>query len=81
MKKKFLFGLVAATTMLFAASCLNEKLDGVQSGNETAVSFTIGVEGEVQTRDISDGSGADMLVYAVFDENDEQITALNAEPV
>ncbi len=81
MKKKFLFGLVAATTMLFAASCLNEELDGVQSDNEAAVSFTIGVEGGVQTRDISDGSGADMLVYAVFDENDDQITALNAEPV
>lgn len=67
MKKNLFIGMFAAAGMLLATSCSNDELDNVQSGNEATVSFSIGVEGGVQTRAISDGSGAKTLVYAVYD--------------
>ncbi len=78
MNKKLFLGMFAAATMLFATSCQNDELDAVQSGNEATVSFTLGVEGGVQTRaNISDGSGANRLVYAVFDKDGNRITTIN----
>lgn len=78
MNKKLFLGMFAAATMLFATSCQNDELDAVQAGNEATVSFTLGVEGGVQTRatTISDGSGANKLVYAVFDEDGKRISTI-----
>ena len=76
MNKKLLLGMFAAAGMLFATSCSNDELDVVQSGNEATVSFTLGVEGGVQTRAISDGLTANRLVYAVFDEEGNRITTI-----
>lgn len=77
MNKKLFLGMFAAATMLFATSCQNDELDAVQSGNEATVSFNLGVEGGVQTRaTISDGSGANKLVYAVFDKDGNRITTI-----
>ncbi len=80
MKRKLLFGMFAAFTMLFTTSCSQDELQPGNNGSETNVRFTLGVEGDAQTRTISDGSGADMLVYAVFDEAGNQIDALKADP-
>ncbi len=74
MNKKLFLGMFAAVGMLFATSCQNDELDAVQSGNEATVSFTLGVEGGVQTRAISDGLGAKELHYRVFDENGAPIS-------
>ncbi len=85
MKKNLLFGMLAAASMLLATSCSNDELDADLSGNEATVSFSIGVESAVQTRSnvgtgttksrvISDGTGADRLVYAVFDEDGNRLT-------
>ena len=76
MNKKLFLGMFAAASMLLATSCSNDELDVVQSGNEATVSFTLGVEGGVQTRAISDGQTANRLVYAVFDEEGNRITTI-----
>ena len=52
--------------MLFATSCSNDELDVVQSGDEAQVTFSLGLEGGIATRAISDGTGAKKLVYAVY---------------
>ncbi len=71
MNKKLFFGLFAAAGVLFATSCSNEKLDAVETSDEAQVTFKLGLEGDLATRTISDGTKADMLVYAVYklDEN------------
>lgn len=58
--------MFAAAGMLFATSCSNDELDMVQSGNEAQVTFSLGLEGGIDTRAISDGTGAKKLVYAVY---------------
>ena len=69
MNKKLFLGMFAAAGKLLATSCSNDELDVVQSGNEAQVSFSLGLEGGIATRAISDGTGADKLVYAVYKLN------------
>ena len=76
MNKKLFLGVFAAAGILLATSCQDDELGAVQSGNEATVSFTLGVEGGVQTRAISDGQAANRLVYAVFDEEGNRITTI-----
>ncbi len=79
MNKKLFLGMFAAVGMLFATSCQNDELDAVQSGNEATVSFTLGVEGGVKTRAISDGTGAKKLVYAVYDASGELLNVTGTD--
>lgn len=67
MNKKLFLGMFAAAGMLLATSCSNDELDVVQSGNEAQVTFSLGLEGGIATRAISDGTGAKKLVCAVYD--------------
>lgn len=78
MNKNLFLGMFAATTMLFATSCQNDELDGVQSGNEATVNFNLGVRNGVQTRttNISDGKSADKLIYAVYNADKQLITTI-----
>lgn len=69
MNKKLFLGMFAAAGMLLATSCSNDELDVVQSGNEAQVTFSLGLEGGIATRAISDGTGAKKLVYAVYKLN------------
>ncbi|MBR6660541.1 MAG: hypothetical protein IKL26_01600 [Bacteroidales bacterium] len=69
MNKKLFLGMFAAAGMLLATSCMNDELDVVQSGNEAQVTFSLGLEGDMATRAISDGTKADKLVYAVYKLN------------
>lgn len=62
--------------MLLATSCSKDELDTASSGNEAQVTFSLGLEGHIATRAISDGKSADKLVYAVFDENGNRITGI-----
>ncbi|HCH41506.1 MAG TPA: hypothetical protein DEW31_02090 [Alistipes obesi] len=66
MNKKLFFGMFAAATMLLATSCSNDELDGVQSGKESVVSFTLEQPG-LATRAYSDGTTATTLTYAVYE--------------
>ena len=70
MNKKLFFSLFAATGMLFATSCSNDELEGARSGNEAQVTFSLGLEGGLDTRAISDGTGAKKLICAIYDAND-----------
>ena len=78
MNKKLFLSMFAATGMLFATSCSNDELEAVQSGNEAQVSFSLGLEGAIGSRAISDGTGADVLKYAVFDEKGNRLSGINA---
>ena len=76
MKKNLIFGMFAA--MVLSTSCTNEDLSASQSENEVKVSVNLGLEGGIATRAISDGTGADRLVYAVFDKNGNRISTIAA---
>ena len=77
MNKKLFLGMFVATGMLLATSCSNDELE-VQSGNEAQVTFSLGLEGSIASRAISDGKSADRLVYAVFNEEGERISTITA---
>ena len=66
--KKVLLGWVAIAGMLFASSCSKETGMPAASGNEVTLSLNVGVERVLSTRAISDGTGADKLVYQILDE-------------
>ena len=73
MKKKLLFGMMAALTL--AASCQND-FDYVPTGEETAqVTFNVGAP-EMATRAFSDGATATVLQYAVYDAAGNELTDL-----
>ena len=69
MKKSLFLSMFAATGMLLAISCSNDELTAVQPADEVQVSFALGLEGGIGSRAISDGTGADKLVYAVYKVN------------
>ncbi len=72
--KRF-FSYLAATAMLFAASCSNEDL-GTNDANDTQVTFNLSLEGQSGTRAIGDGTTVNKLCYAVFDEQNNLLAAL-----
>ena len=72
MKTKKMFVMFAVAGMLLATSCSNE--DSLElSGNKALVTFSIGLENAMNTRAISDGSGVDKLIYAVFDKEGNRV--------
>lgn len=75
MKRKVLF-VCAAAGMLLATSCSSDELTTTGAGNEGRVTFSLNLENSMGTRAISDGTGADKLVYAVFDESGQRISGI-----
>ena len=71
--KRLLVSLIALSATLLMASCAKEQLLPQESGSEASVSFMLGVQNSLQTKTIGDGTGANMLVYAVFDSNGEKV--------
>lgn len=68
--------------MLLTTSCSKDELETAQSGNEAQVTFSLGLEGRIATRaNISDGSGANQLVYAVFDEDGNRVTGIEKKVI
>ena len=76
--KKIFSSIMMVAAVLFAASCTSEDLTQNESGENVKVSFSLGLEG-ISTRAISDGSGANKLVYAVFDEAGNRISGIEAK--
>lgn len=73
--KKIFWGGVALISMLLSWSCSHE-LDGPNlEGAEVEVNFVLELEGALETRAISDGTGADQLSWAIFSEAGELIHA------
>ena len=73
--KRNLFGWFAAVGVLFATSCAKDVSDATVTGDEAVVTFSLGLENSVNTRTISDGTGADMLVYQLYDANGNVLPA------
>ena len=71
--KKFLFFGVLAAMLLGTASCSSDIEPAM--GGEVPVSFSVNLGDGIDSRTISDGLGADVLKFAVF-ENGTEITAL-----
>ena len=63
---KNLIYLLLAVGMLLMTSCIYDDLQTPESAGDVQVSFALGLEGSIATRAISDGTGADKLVYAVY---------------
>ena len=80
MNKNLLFGMVAATGMLLATSCTNDELDGVRSGNECVVSFTL-EQPSISTRAYSDGLTANTLTYAVYESGETEALITSEDEV
>ena len=77
MKRKLFLGMFAAAGMLFATSCTNNELDVVRPGDLAQVTFSLVEDNGISTRTISDGMSADMLYYAIYNEDNELITTIS----
>lgn len=71
--KRYCIFLILALIGATAQSCINEKLE-VSGGNEVEVTFSLDVEGNAQTRAISDGKSVDKIVYAIVTEDGELVS-------
>lgn len=71
MKAKRMILTFAAAGML-ATSCSNDEAF-VLSSNEAQVTFSLGLKNGMNTRAISDGTGVNKLIYAVFDSKGNRI--------
>ena len=76
MIKKLLSVLFVAACAFGVTSCTSDEFTTTQSGDQATVSFSLGLEGGIDTRAISDGSGADVLQYAVFDKDGNRISTI-----
>jgi hypothetical protein len=77
MNKHFLFTMLAASTMVLATGCSGSDDTAVTPENNSlaAVSFSVQADAVAGTRAISDGTGADELIYRVFDKEGHVISA------
>lgn len=78
MNKHFLFTMLAASTMMLATGCSSsDDTVATQESNLAAVSFSVQADAVVGTRAISDGTGADELIYRVFDKDGKPVGTLD----
>lgn len=73
MIKRLMFSMAVGT--LFLASCSSDEPTTNQPG-EGIVNFTAVIPGGINSRAISDGTTAQQLTYAVYNEDGEEIPAL-----
>ncbi len=64
--------MFAAVGMMLATSCSDYQSDELFE-NEIPVTFSLGLENAMGTRAISDGTGVDKLIYAVFDKDGNRV--------
>ena len=69
MNKHLFLSMVAACSMMLTTACSSDDDFGATNGDIAKVSFNLQADASLKTRAISDGSGADVLVYRVFDED------------
>ena len=75
MNNNLLFTMLAASTMMLATGCSSsDDTVATQESNLATVSFSVQADAVVGTRAISDGTGADELIYRVFDKEGHVIS-------
>ncbi len=72
--KKLLYCAAALATVLFAASCQQEKLERVGNGT---VTFTVTAPGDLNTRTIADGENVNQVHWAVYKTNSGEDYAID----
>ena len=77
MKAKTRFVMFAVLGMMLATSCSNEDTF-VSLNNESQVTFSLNLEDAMSTRAISDGTGINKLIYAVFDHEGNRVAESDA---
>ena len=65
MKRNLLVAMFAASGMMLTTSCSQDE-QFILSEEEVQVTFSLGLEGSMKTRAISDGTGINKLHYAIF---------------
>ena len=75
MEKIIIPAISLAALLLTGACSIDERTSG-DNGNEAMLTLNMGLDGAVQTRAIGDGTGANKLEYAVFDEDGERIEGI-----
>ena len=78
MKKIIIPAISLAALLLTGACSIDERTSG-NNGNEAMLTLNMGLDGAVQTRAIGDGSGANHLIYAVFDMTGERINQVSKD--
>ena len=77
MNNNLLFTMLAASTMMLATGCSSsDDTVATQESNLATVSFSVQADAVVGTRAISDGTGADELIYRVFDKDGNSVGTL-----
>lgn len=72
------YALVMMVIALLFTACSENELMNSSQGKLAQVRFSVGVENQMATRAISDGSGANKLVYAIYEcdeDGDEMVVA------
>ena len=78
MNNNLLFTMLAASTMMLATGCSSsDDTVATQESNLATVSFSVQADAVAGTRAISDGSGADELIYRVFDKDGNSVGTLD----
>ena len=67
-----IFVMFAVVGMLLATSCSNDEALNL-SEKETLVTLSLGLENSINTRAISDGTGVNKLIYAIFDSKGNRV--------
>ena len=69
-RKIYLWGIATIIALFFASCSQNEPEN---TSNEAEVTFTLGIENAIATRAISDGTGADQITFAIFNEDGTEV--------
>lgn len=72
---KKIFSILALAGMIMTTACSNENNEPVISSDEASVTFTVSLN-DIDSRAISDGTTVDQLVFAVYDDQGNELPAL-----
>jgi len=75
--KKIYFATISAVLMMLAAACSNEA---VEPTDQATVQFTVNLDG-IQSRGISDGTTVDQLIFAVYDQDGNELPQLRQNDI
>lgn len=72
--------LAIASLLMITTACSNENNEPVISTDEANVTFTVNLDG-IDSRAISDGTTVDQLVFAVYDDEGNELPALRQNDI
>lgn len=72
-----IYSILAIAGIMMTTACSNENNE---PANESNVTFTVNLDG-IDSRTISDGTTVDQLVFAVYDDQGNEITALRQNDI